>query len=199
MAKAAMGKYINVPNVLSASRILLFPVLLWLAWTGQDKVFAWLFFFSLFTDFADGIIARRFNMITQFGSRLDSWGDLCNYIAAFFGIILLHPTDVKDHATGFLVLFVLYIIAPVIMLIKFSRVQIGMHLYISKITGYVHGFFLLSWMFFGLSEMFYILAMAIGYYAFTEEIAVVLLLKKPDHDLKSFYWVLKHRKDLWNS
>jgi cardiolipin synthase len=193
-----MKKYLNVPNVLSASRILLFPVLIWMAYERKDQVFAWLFLFSLITDLADGIIARRFNLITAFGSRLDSIGDLCNYAAALAGIFFIFWSDVQAHALGFTVLFGLYFLQLFIMLLKFRK-MIGMHLYVSKFTGYVHGIFLLSWFFFGFNEIFYTAVLITGIYSFSEEIALTLLLKKPDQDLKSLYWVIRNRKDLWKS
>ncbi len=191
-----MSRYLNIPNILSALRILAFPVLLYFAITGQRNLFAWLFLISLITDIADGFIARRFNMITEFGSRLDSIGDLCNYIAALFGIIFLCRADVSAHYLWFIVLFVLYFSGFAIMLLKFKRL-IGMHLYSSKITGYVQGIFLLSWFLFGFNDTFFYIAMLTGYFAFTEEIILILLLRKPDHDLKSLYHVVKNRKDLW--
>jgi CDP-diacylglycerol--glycerol-3-phosphate 3-phosphatidyltransferase len=162
---------------------------------GEREIFAWLFFISLVTDLADGFIARRFNMVTEFGSKLDSLGDLGNYIAALYGIISLCWLDVVDHYLWFVVLFSLYFIGLFQMLLKFRRL-IGMHLYISKITGYVHGFFLMTWFLFGFNSIIFYLAMIIGIYAFLEEIILVTILKTADHDLKSLYWVIRNRKDL---
>jgi phosphatidylglycerophosphate synthase len=194
--KTAMRKYISVPNALSALRLLMFPFLLYFAYSGQREYFAWLFLASLISDLLDGFIARRFNMVTEFGSKLDSWGDLCNYIAALYGIMSLYWADVANHATGFSILFGLYFIGMFVMLIKFRRL-IGMHLYMSKATGYVHGFFLLTWFLFGFNNMIYYSALLVGIYTFTEELILVLLLRKPDHDLKGLYWVVRDRKDLW--
>jgi len=191
-----MKGYINIPNILSASRLLMFPVLLYAAFAGNKDLFAWLFLASLVTDFLDGVIARTFNMVTEFGSKLDSWGDLCNYIAALVGIITLYWSDVTAHAYGFSILFGLYFLGFVIMLLKFKKL-IGLHLYSAKATGYVHGIFLLVWFLFGFNEIIYQFAFVFGAWAFSEEIVLILLLRKPDHDLKSLFWVILKRKELW--
>lgn len=191
-----MKSYFTIPNILSASRIAVFPLLLFFAFTYQKEYFSYLLLFSLITDVADGYIARRFNMITEFGSRLDSWGDACNYIAALTGIVFLCWNDVTTHAYGFAVIFGLYFIQMGVMLWRFRKL-IGMHLYISKITGYVHGFFILYWFLFSFNEYLFALAVGIACYAFIEEMIVTLLLKTPGSDLKSAYHVIKNRKDLW--
>jgi cardiolipin synthase len=191
-----LKKHLTLPNILSALRLLIFPFLLYYAFMGERNIFAWLFLISLVTDIADGFIARRFNMITAFGSRLDSLGDLCNAIAALYGIISLCRSDVEEHYIGFIVLFSLFFLGYIIMFIKFKRL-IGMHLYIAKITAYVQGVFLITWFMFGFNDMLFYIAMTVGMYSFTEEIILLLLLKKPDHDLKSLYWVILHRKELW--
>jgi cardiolipin synthase len=192
-----MKKNINLPNIISAIRLfIIFPVLLFLAFANRPEAFAWLMLFSLITDLADGFIARRFNMVTEFGSRLDSIADIGNYIAALTGILVMYWGDVSRHSMGFSVLFGLYFIELFVMLYKFRK-HIGLHLYIVKFTGYMHGFFLLTWLFFGFNETLYIVSMILGYYSFTEEIVLLIMLKKPDHDLKSLYWVLLQRKDLY--
>lgn len=190
-----MRTYFTVPNILSASRIAIFPLLIYFALTQQKSPFSWLLLFSLVTDVADGYIARRFNMITPFGSRLDSWGDACNYIAALTGIINLCWHDVVMHAFGFIIIFGLYFLQMGVMLLRYKKL-IGMHLYISKITGYVHGFFILFWFLFSFNEWLFALAVCIACYAFIEEMILTVMLKRPDSDLKSVYHVFKYRKDL---
>jgi cardiolipin synthase len=190
-----LKKYLNIPNVLSASRLVLFPVMLYYIYHHERTIFCWLLFVSLITDIADGYIARRFNMMTPFGSRLDSWGDLCNYLAAIYGIITLCYDDVAAHATWFILLFSLYFAEPVISFFRFGRL-IGLHLYSAKITGYIHGIFILTWLFFGFNDILFYISMFAGYFAFTEETIIILMLRKADTDLKGLYWVLYDRRDL---
>jgi CDP-diacylglycerol--glycerol-3-phosphate 3-phosphatidyltransferase len=70
---------VTIPNALSALRLVLAPVLLWLAWTGQHTAFLVTLSASLLSDLVDGWLARRFGQATQLGTLLDSWGDLVTY------------------------------------------------------------------------------------------------------------------------
>lgn len=66
----------TLPNILSIVRILLIPVILYL-YIGLDMRFfsACLLAFSYASDIADGIIARKFNMVSDFGKMLDPFAD----------------------------------------------------------------------------------------------------------------------------
>lgn len=69
----------TMPNLLSALRLVLVPVLVALAWAGKGSAFLVLFGFSALTDFADGYLARRLRQQTAAGARLDSRADLATY------------------------------------------------------------------------------------------------------------------------
>lgn len=66
----------TLPNALSIVRILLIPLILYL-YIGLDMRFfaACLLAFSYASDIADGIIARKFNMISDVGKMLDPFAD----------------------------------------------------------------------------------------------------------------------------
>lgn len=70
-----------IPNLLSAFRIGMVPVLLALAWTGARGPFVLALAASLLSDAADGFAARRLGARTELGARLDSWGDLLTWTA----------------------------------------------------------------------------------------------------------------------
>lgn len=74
--RAKSGDVLTLPNILSIIRILLIPVILYL-YIGLDMRFlsACLLAFSYASDIADGIIARKFNMISDFGKMLDPFAD----------------------------------------------------------------------------------------------------------------------------
>lgn len=71
--------YFNIPNLMGYFRILMLPVFLILyvnAETTKDYVTAFIVLgISLSTDFFDGKIARKFNMVTEFGKVLDPVAD----------------------------------------------------------------------------------------------------------------------------
>jgi cardiolipin synthase len=65
----------HIPNVITVFRVLLIPVLAWLlverSYAGALAVFA----VAAVSDFFDGVIARRFGFMTEFGARLDPIAD----------------------------------------------------------------------------------------------------------------------------
>ena len=69
----------SIPNILSFVRILLIPIFVWLYVTagtsGEYYLAAAVVVASGITDFLDGQIARRCNMITEFGKFLDPLAD----------------------------------------------------------------------------------------------------------------------------
>ncbi len=67
---------LSIPNILSYVRILLIPFIVHLYLNEKNYTLAAIFTaFSGFTDFVDGYIARRFNLITDFGKFIDPVAD----------------------------------------------------------------------------------------------------------------------------
>ncbi|MBR2337976.1 MAG: CDP-alcohol phosphatidyltransferase family protein [Clostridia bacterium] len=76
----------NIPNVLSLVRLALLPIfaVLYLKSDGQDALLYWalgVLVFSGLTDLLDGVIARRFNQITEIGKLLDPLADKLTQVA----------------------------------------------------------------------------------------------------------------------
>jgi cardiolipin synthase len=72
---AVSDRVLTVPNVLSALRLVGVPVFLWLLFTHQD---VWAFVvlaLSGLSDYLDGKIARRFNLVSRLGELLDPLAD----------------------------------------------------------------------------------------------------------------------------
>ncbi|MBE6693089.1 MAG: CDP-alcohol phosphatidyltransferase family protein [Ruminococcaceae bacterium] len=69
-------KIITIPNLLSFLRILMIPPLVWLYCVKEDYFGTLvLLTVSSLTDIADGIIARKFNMVSDFGKAFDPVAD----------------------------------------------------------------------------------------------------------------------------
>ena len=71
--------YFNIPNILGYIRILLLPVFLVMyrraETTGEFVAAFAVLAFSMLTDLFDGKIARKYNMVTDFGKALDPVAD----------------------------------------------------------------------------------------------------------------------------
>ncbi len=86
------AEFFTVPNMLSVLRILLIPVIVYLYCVRKNSLWTLIVFaFSAFTDILDGFIARRFNMITDFGKFIDPVADKGTQLAVFACLITRFP------------------------------------------------------------------------------------------------------------
>ncbi len=65
----------NVPNILTMLRLALIPVFVLLHASGLEKGALAVFCAASFTDWLDGFIARRYDLITDFGKLMDPLAD----------------------------------------------------------------------------------------------------------------------------
>lgn len=83
---------LNLPNILSLTRILLVPLLVAVLLTkfeGKEFVGLGVFLVASLTDFLDGFIARRRGLITRLGKLLDPAADKILTSAAFIALVEL--------------------------------------------------------------------------------------------------------------
>lgn len=81
-------EFFTIPNIISIFRILLIPVIIYLYCVKHNDLWTLiLVVFSTLTDIADGIIARKCNMITDFGKFLDPAADKLTQLAVFACLI----------------------------------------------------------------------------------------------------------------
>lgn len=183
----------NIPNALSAYRILAFPVIFYALFSNNDRLFIILLSVNLVTDILDGFIARRFNMQTEFGARLDSIADIGTYICAFSGMFYFHFDFIAEHRFGFIWMMSLYLVPQVISLVKFKRSP-SLHLYSNKITGYIQGIFIFTFFNFGNYPPYFYFMIAFSSLAYLEELVCVLYLKELQSNVKTVVH-LKRKND----
>lgn len=85
---------LNVPNALTALRIVLVPVFVWLLLAhpgepGWRVVSAAVFLAAILTDSLDGYLARKHDLITRFGKLADPIADKALTGAAFLGLSVI--------------------------------------------------------------------------------------------------------------
>jgi cardiolipin synthase (CMP-forming) len=183
---------INIPNILSFYRILVFPIILWVAFNRQETVFVFLLITNLITDILDGWIARRFNMQTEFGARLDSVADVGTYIAAVVGVAVFKSSEFAPHIFSFSLFLSLFILANILSMVKFGRFP-SLHLYSWKIGGYIQGFFFFILFAFGFYAALYYVMIIWGILSYTEHIVIQLMIPRMQSNMKGLYWILKKR------
>ena len=82
----------TIPNILSYIRIALIPLIIWLYIGKGDTTAAFIvIIISSITDILDGIIARRFNMITDFGKMIDPVADKLTQGAIIICLVTRFP------------------------------------------------------------------------------------------------------------
>lgn len=106
----------TIPNMLSIFRMLLIPVFVW-TYCGlkNDIATALVLLLSGISDTADGVIARKFNMITTFGKAIDPVADKLTQIAMLLCLLTRFPNLIilfvllliKELTGGIMSLFIL--------------------------------------------------------------------------------------------
>ena len=77
----------NIPNILTILRFILIPVILYFIFTGHYLLGFIFFTISGITDILDGAIARKFNLITNFGKLMDPLADKLTQISVLATLV----------------------------------------------------------------------------------------------------------------
>lgn len=87
-SKLTKDQVLTIPNILSFFRIALIPVIVWV-YCGLEMPLLALAFILLsgLTDIVDGYIARKYNMITDFGKSIDPIADKMTQIAVLICLV----------------------------------------------------------------------------------------------------------------
>ena len=95
----------HIPNILTMFRIVLVPILLWLVYFNQSQNYIiWvtaIFIVASITDYFDGMLARKFNVISNFGKIMDPLADKLLVISAL--AVLYNPM----HYIGLVVVLII--------------------------------------------------------------------------------------------
>lgn len=85
-------KIITIPNILSFLRLCLIPVIVWLYLFKKDYLWTTIvLIISGITDIVDGIIARKCNMVSDFGKIFDPVADKLTQIAMLVCLVTRFP------------------------------------------------------------------------------------------------------------
>lgn len=189
------NKIFNIPNVLSAYRIVAIPLIIWTIVIGEKRLFITLLSINLITDILDGLIARTFKLETEFGARLDSIADIGTYLMAFSGMIILESDFVKEHQFVFMLLILLFISYEIVSLIRFKRTP-SLHLYSSKTVGYIQGIFIFTYFLFGYNSWYFYFMITCSCLAYIEALTIIFLIPKLRSNVKGIYFILKEHKKI---
>ena len=180
---------LNLPNMLSGLRLLAAPVMLVLAWQGLERPFVILLVLAFITDALDGMLARRWNQVTELGARLDSWGDLAIYITLICATYLLWSDLLFEHAWFVFPAIIGVLIVPTVNLIKFRALS-AYHTWLTKLAAvciFLGGFILLT----GGPAWPFQTACVLTVMSTLEQVGITLYLPDKRSNVKSLWHVVR--------
>jgi CDP-diacylglycerol--glycerol-3-phosphate 3-phosphatidyltransferase len=182
----------KLPNLISSIRILIVPLLFYLAFEKMETWFLALLLFSGFTDVLDGFLARKLNQITTLGSHLDSWGDFAIYSTMAICAWIIWPDIVKQEILYFTLILFSFLLPVWFGLIKFRRLT-SYHTWSVKLAvfatfvGYIA-------LFSNFASWPLKLASYLCVYAGIEEILITLVMRRERVDVRSIWSALRYEK-----
>ena len=178
---------LTVPNLLTCFRFVSTPILLALAWKGQDRAFLLLLVATFLTDILDGMVARLLKQESELGALLDTWGDLLIYTTIAVSSWWLWPKVMQRELYFAIIVIASYMLPTAVGVIKF-RAFPSYHTWMVKFAVACMGcsFFLL--VLFDISWAFR-LASILCFLAATEEIAISCVLPELRSNVQTFWHV----------
>jgi cardiolipin synthase len=83
----ASSRILTIPNVLSLLRLASVPIFVWLFLTDRANAAVILFGVAAWSDFFDGLIARRFDQVSELGKLLDPLADRVFIVALAVALV----------------------------------------------------------------------------------------------------------------
>ena len=175
----------HVPNLLSALRILLSPVLI--ATADRPPLLAALMLLAGATDAVDGIIARRFDCQTRLGARLDSVADWTFFLALGWVFCTRYESVVRSCLTELVVVLALRLAAIVVGWMRFRRL-LSVHTLGNKISAVIAFVLLVRIVWCGpVSATALRIALLFAALTALEELLIIVRSRTPDPNQRSLF------------
>jgi cardiolipin synthase len=184
-----------IVNGISIYRIIAAVFLVYLILVKDVNWFKWLLAISFFTDMIDGYMARKYEVTSIIGSRLDSIGDDMTIAAAMVGLILLKTDFIRQERVLLFSLFALYVVQNAVALIKYRKTT-AFHTYSAKAGALFQGLFLILVFFLDSPPMIlFYTALIITAINLIEETIMIILLPHWKTDVKGLFWMNEKEKN----
>lgn len=186
----------NIPILLILFRLLLAPVILYLAYAiGEEAslIILVLMYLGLISDILDGIVARKQNKSTTKLRRMDSQADLVFWLSIGVATWFLHPNLIQENRIAIWVILAMEAMVYVVSLIKFKR-ETCTHALLSKLFGLALIAAFTSLIGFAHAGVPFYIAIILGIISHIDRILITLILPKWTHDVPSAYHAIQIRK-----
>ena len=181
----------TLPNQLTASRLVLLPVLWALAlldepvWLGIGVAVA------SATDMLDGYLSRRWNQTSAFGARLDATADHLLALSTTLWLVMLRPFFFREQKWPLIAWAVFAVLVLLVSWLKFRR-AVNLHLYTSKAAVILAFLFAIPLLILGrYSHLQFYLTLAACTLAAAESLAIILTRDRVDENIGS---ILRKRR-----
>jgi phosphatidylglycerophosphate synthase len=138
----------DIPNLITGSRLAAVPVLWGFALAGVHLVVGFGVFYAWLSDAVDGVLARRLDAVSTWGSQFDSLADTLMLASALAWVLMLRPEFVLEYAVPLGVWVGLGVVSYTVAWIRFRRLP-DVHLYSAKLANFVGFLFVAHLLAFG--------------------------------------------------
>lgn len=183
-------KKLNIADYFSLYRILAVPFIVLCIVYDKRLLTSLLLVVSFMTDALDGFIARKKNMVSARGAKLDSVGDLFTLVVGIAAFVVFETSYFLGHLPIIVVTFLLFLFQVVVALVRFGRIT-SYHTYLAKIAAFCMAVFLSMTPVTGPVPVAFYVAFSMVIAEVAEEILITFILREPKDDVRGLYWVLK--------
>lgn len=193
MKYSSIIKY--VPNTLSIIRGFIAVILVLDALDGRTSPwFVTAFIIASVTDMLDGPIARRFNVTTTLGSKLDSSIDAILFGGIVYCVWLVHRETVSLFWIPILIVGITQLTSWAISLIKYGKLTCY-HSYVAKFWTFTISLAVVLLFGFNYAGFFFWTAIICGIISNLEDMAMTLILPYWAHDVLTVTHAIRLRKE----
>jgi cardiolipin synthase len=174
---------LNAANLITSWRIFSAPLLVLLSWRGYEHIFVACLLLSLISDVADGQVARRLKLTSEFGARLDSWADFMTCAAVLVATSLLRPDLFRTEQTALALVACSFGVPIGFGMLKFGRLT-SYHTTLARLAAFLLGAAAIVVYLHGPTQLLRI-AVYVLVVAELEEIGITFVLSEPRSDVRS--------------
>ncbi len=179
----------HTANLITLTRVIFLPLLYYFVYHDMRGAFLITFILVGSTDFFDGLVARKFNMVSKLGKFLDTVADILFYFSTAYFFYEFFPQYLVPNMPLFIIFFVFYFGSFIVSTIIAKR-PIMLHTSLLRLNAvFVFSLVILSF----LMPTTYILSAILILFmiGLTESILIFIFFGPVDQDTKSFFTLLK--------
>jgi len=184
----------NLANMVSFTRILFLPFVIYAEIKGLKILFTTLFILSFLSDAIDGTIARKLKTESEAGRLIDTVADYIFYPSVLLVFIFKFWTELSAHSI-FIFLPILMFFIPKAIGFYYLKTFPHIHLRSWQILSYPLGFWIIVSMFNGFNLPLLIFMNFLAFVGFIEESLIYIVKKeKTDQTVNSIFQVIKNNR-----